>query len=1678
MKFEFNLLIVLLTMIFLFCNSAAATNIDYNYTLNDDFNKGNSTGLNVSDNQVQLSDNSSGSSYSFIWIPNSNEGTVSKVNTITGMEVARYHTGPDSNGNPSRTTIDLDGSCWLGNRQTGTAIKIGLLENGGYIDRNNDGIIETSRDLDGNGAITSDEILPWGQDECVLYEVILISGYEGTYTPGNYSGPYANDYYTPGPRGLAVDSKNNVWIGTFGTMKYYYVNGSNGQILKTIDISSSGHTPYGALMDQYGILWSSGDTGNNILRIDPLNDSFTRINLPHTSYGLAIDRNNHLFVSGLNYYAISCINILTGSIEWIKSAAYAQGITVTDDGDIWSANNAQGTVTRYSNNGDIKATIIVGNTPTGVSVDSRGKVWAVDNNDEYIHRINPNNHQADSDGNIINGVELSKRIIGGTHYGYSDMTGVISNTITTQKGIWTVIHDSEVNNVIWGQVSWNSYEPNGTKITVRVRSSNNKIDWSEWENVTNDILLDLTPRGRFIEIETTLERFNGNISPLLYDLNVRALTADVTLINTIDNPTPKIGDTVRFVTIVTNNGPDLATNLRIYPVVPAGFTIEPPTKGYFDNNVWIVGNLNPGEIAILEVKGNITSDLTSRLVNYTSSETHNEYDPNQISTSTASFYVPVSNIELVRGTENGRPTLFVRNNGPDHAFNLGIQTKIPHEASSATSQGFYSNGLWYVGALSSGAVASLNLIFQTSPVNTPINPVSGYKTNTKISVKNKYSTKSGIIPPPNNKTIPMQDTGLPINFSAIAILFIFFASYLSKNNNKIKPNKWLALFIILFFALLFIGTINASDPNQTYNSTDDFNKGVYNNVNGSNNKLELPKSNNYAQNYIWVPNTNEGTISKVDVRTGQEVARYRTSPRSDGMPSAIAVDNYGNCFVANVRLGSIVKIGLYENGAYQDHNHDGTIHTSQDLDYNGIINGNEILDWGKDECVIYETMLVPGSEGTYIPGNYKGNYGNYNWYFGLRCIALDKNSDVWLGNYETKKYYHINGANGTVMKIVDISADHNPYSMVIDKNGILWSAGNSLMRLDPSTGSMSIIDMGHFTYGMVYDNDDHIFLSGFYNLLSRVNVEIGTKDWTKTGSQGSRSVTVTSDGDVWTANDITHTISRFSHDGQLKATIYPGYNPIGVTVDAEGKIWALDSGDEYIHRIAPTINGVDLSKRIVGGNHYSPNLITASISKTYNRGTWTIIHDSQTDAYWGVISWKSYEPEGTGVSVRVRSSNDKTNWSHWEEAYNGAKLSFTPAGRYLEVEVTLERNGTTSPIVYNLTTKNTDSTLLTADLGVTVTGDKSSLNIGDTVKLTINVFNNGPNSANVRVNYKISFGLKLLSSQGQGTYDSGSNVWNAGVLSTGSNSTLELTLQAVNEGYFVNIFSVYGDLLMTWGLSTIGMVHAWASSGFYDPNSANNQANYNFNSNTPFNPADNSNNIPYEFPQDIQPPTPPEPKPPNHETPKPPDYGPLYPNDQLQRDITGVRDAVSRGELNKSVLPEWNLTINPDDLTLDEKDSFWLKLAGELVLGAATAVIPNEYIQGVNDAILNSLRGIETVTRYFGLGKQVKTISDAFTRVNKVVSNPAGEGIIQNWDNLMTILSPNLGDIVLERFLVKVFPGAETEIKTFMSIISTAKFAIDPFGTWNAIISSIMELMKFKIPDMEDVSKFLIKEIP
>jgi hypothetical protein len=304
---------------------------------------------------------------------------------------------------------------------------------------------------------------------------------------------------------------------------YYYVNGQTGAILKAVDVSPWGHTAYGAVLDANGVLWSS-NSASQVLRLDPSADppAITTVNVPSV-YGIGVDYLGHVLAAGGGY--LSRINVEDGSVDWAQYKSelwFCRGVTATSDNDIWVVSSGGNAVVRYDNDGDYKATISVPSgmsEPTGVAVDAAGKVWACDNGDDYIHRIDP----------ASNSVDLSKQIIGsGGHYTYSDMTGAVSKQITAKSGTWTVVCDSGVPDAYWWAViSWSSLEPEGTSIVVNVRTSNDQVTWSGWEAAINGMPLPTALRGQYLQIEARLRTDSVDITPVLYDLTIADYTGRV-----------------------------------------------------------------------------------------------------------------------------------------------------------------------------------------------------------------------------------------------------------------------------------------------------------------------------------------------------------------------------------------------------------------------------------------------------------------------------------------------------------------------------------------------------------------------------------------------------------------------------------------------------------------------------------------------------------------------------------------------------------------------------------------------------------------------------------------------------------------------------------------------------------------------------------------------------------------------------------------------------------------------------------------------------------------------------------------------------------------------------------------------------------------------------------------------
>jgi hypothetical protein len=434
------------------------------------------------------------------------------------------------------------------------------------------------------------------------------------------------------------------------------------------------------------------------------------------------------------------------------------------------------------------------------------------------------------------------------------------------------------------------------------------------------------------------------------------------------------------------------------------------------------------------------------------------------------------------------------------------------------------------------------------------------------------------------------------------------------------------------------------------------------------------------------------------------------------------------------------------------------------------------------------------------------------------------------------------------------------------------------------------------------------------------------------------------------------------------------------------------------------------------------------------------------------------------VSIHVRSSNDQINWSNWEDAGNGLSLKITPSGRYLQVEAVLEIiKGLNSPVVYDISVNALNTTSGATDLAVNITGNASSVGMGDTVHLVIGLSNLGPNPSNASLVYKIPVGLKLLSSQGPGVYDAVSGVWNAGLLLVNDSVSLDLVLQAVNIGYFVNLVSVYGDLTSTHASAVIPVVKVfnglWRSTAAMgDSNSGNNVASYIVEVRSVNAPSIDS--FDYNWPDDV-PPVPNSPNEPQSpqdpQKPQDPPKPSKPSNDQLPRDINSVRDIVSGVEGAK--IADWNLKLAqpaPDDwetLSNTFDVAMGLLYLSNLLRGPGA----NEYLQEVKNGMANAMSGIKMASEYF-----IKDPRKAYKILKKTFTNwgegDAGKTFWKSDRNF--VLDPAYAQKYLVDWLCKKFPGAEGKIRTLFGMLGAAEFLSDPLDIWKTFGDALVGMME------------------
>ena len=475
------------------------------YTLDADFDEGNL--INVShavSNQIQLDDTAR--NFDFIWVAVSTKGTLVKINTDTGAVIGEYFTSPQGQPkDPSRTTVDLNGSVWATNRDGNSVVHIGLVENGQCVDRNGNGVIDTSsaygdvRVWTNAGGANTNGGVSTAADECIIH-----------YTKVN----------SFGTRHVSVNKDNDIWVSGISGRRFDLLDGKTGQIKRAEP--TVGYGGYGGLMDKAGVIWSS----NPLLRWDPAlpltgPNGVNWKGYSNPSYGLCTDSSGNVWNTSYGPGEIRKFapdGTLIGTYN--QGFAYAQGCVIGKNDDVWVAHSLNGSsVGHLRNNGTYVGTVPVGTGPTGVAVDSAGKIWATNYYSRTVSRINPQAGPLAADGvTHVGAVDFTTQDLGGNLYNYSDMTG---STLTgvPGTGTWSTIFDSHIVGAEWGRIGWTARVCGDSSLIVTVASSLNGVTFGPAETVANGADPSVA-NGRYLRINVAFKRAASGESPVLYDLSV------------------------------------------------------------------------------------------------------------------------------------------------------------------------------------------------------------------------------------------------------------------------------------------------------------------------------------------------------------------------------------------------------------------------------------------------------------------------------------------------------------------------------------------------------------------------------------------------------------------------------------------------------------------------------------------------------------------------------------------------------------------------------------------------------------------------------------------------------------------------------------------------------------------------------------------------------------------------------------------------------------------------------------------------------------------------------------------------------------------------------------------------------------------------------------------------------
>lgn len=363
--------------------------------------------------------NPCGCEFSYIWISNANESTVSKINVLTLEEEARYLTRQDSAGNPSRTSVNLSGDVAIANRHGGL-VKF-WAEEDDCVESNGMPGIQTSHG--------PNELLAWDVEECRAWYADfpgVTNQRPVAWTPGTVAAGTCDSI--DAQVWTVVSATPGIAPGTGGPggVIAYLLDGEDGSVVEEIAIDefSGGQLgAYGGAVDANGNLYFTpmgGITfGGKLARVEleTLDVTLWDLEPGVAPYGITVDHNNMVWISGVLGAGAARFDPDTAVWDQVEGFVSLGGLMEGPDDLMWVATST-GALSLDINTLDVGPvfTTNMGGETKGISVDASGHIWVVN---EIAFKVDP---QTATAVDFYNGLT--------SPYTYSDMTGYALGNVT------------------------------------------------------------------------------------------------------------------------------------------------------------------------------------------------------------------------------------------------------------------------------------------------------------------------------------------------------------------------------------------------------------------------------------------------------------------------------------------------------------------------------------------------------------------------------------------------------------------------------------------------------------------------------------------------------------------------------------------------------------------------------------------------------------------------------------------------------------------------------------------------------------------------------------------------------------------------------------------------------------------------------------------------------------------------------------------------------------------------------------------------------------------------------------------------------------------------------------------------------------------------------------------------